>query len=78
MTRCEVTDLLVEQCAHCTVPHKPIPPDPFTAPASKLGRWFTSEYPGECSGCGDRFDGGDRIRSDGEGGWLAGCCGSGL
>lgn len=75
MTRCGVPELLVGQCAHCRCPTAPTPPDPFTVARTALGRWFAAGYPGECSGCGDIFDAGDRIRADGEDGYLAECCG---
>lgn len=80
MTRCEVTELPAEWCAHCTVPHKPTPPDPFEeaaepfdTPDPKRGLWFTAMYSGLCSACGDRFEAGDEIRFDGGGGYE--CCG---
>lgn len=76
MTRCAVTDLIVEQCAHCVAPSKPTPADPFGTLAGALGRWFRSMYDGTCSRCDDRFEAGDRIRADGEGGYEAyACCG---
>lgn len=76
MTRCQVTELLVGQCAHCVAPSKPTPRDPFSAPARKPSRWFRSMYAGRCSVCEDPFGVGDRIRSDDEGGYLAEqCCG---
>ncbi|MGP4092981.1 hypothetical protein [Nonomuraea sp. KM90] len=39
-----------------------------------MGPWFHAGYPGECA-CGASFDEGDQIRADGEGGWVAECCG---
>jgi hypothetical protein len=75
MSRCTVTDLLIDSCAHCRFPSAPTPPDPFSGPSAKLGRWFTSAYSGSCSGCGEQFEEFDQIRSDGEGGYLAECCG---
>ncbi|WP_214103200.1 hypothetical protein [Acrocarpospora catenulata] len=65
--RCELTELIREQCAHC----RPAPP-----PEPRLyGRWFAAQFPGDCAGCGERFEEGDEIRWDGEGGYLAECCG---
>lgn len=39
------------------------------------GRWFDASYDGDCDGCGESFEAGDQIRSDGDGGWLGECCG---
>jgi hypothetical protein len=45
-------------------------------PASGLGPWMVSRYDGYCRGCGARFEAGELIRwYDGEGGYLAECCG---
>jgi len=72
-TRCPVTELLVEQCAHC----RPAPaPDPFDEPARPGGGWFEARYEGRCSHCGFPIEPGEAIRSDGEGGWLCSDCGS--
>lgn len=38
------------------------------------GPWFGANYPGKCTTCEDRFDEGDRIRADGEGGWECENC----
>lgn len=43
--------------------------------STDFGPWFPARYDGECDGCGEPFDAGDDIRSDGSGGWLAECCG---
>ena len=66
--RCSVTELLVDQCGHCR-------PAPQTAPEPTLGPWIAATYRGRCASCGARIEEFDRIRSDGEGGWLAECCG---
>ena len=42
---------------------------------SDYGPWFAATYDGECDGCGADTAAGDRIRSDGEGGWLCDDCG---
>lgn len=65
--RCTVTELLIDQCAHC----RPAPAEP----QPDLGPWFAATYSGACAGCGARFAEFDEIRADGEGGWLARCCG---
>lgn len=43
--------------------------------SDSYGPWFPASYSGECSGCGWSFESGEMIRADGEGGWLAECCG---
>lgn len=68
-TRCDLTDLYVRDCAHC----RGIPDPPPTE--RRLGRWFAAAFPGHCTDCDDQFDTGDRIRADGESGYLATCCG---
>lgn len=69
--RCPITELLVDQCAHC---RPALPADPFDTPAPQRGSWFAAQYPGECSECGDPFDEGDIIRADGEGGYEMRYC----
>lgn len=39
------------------------------------GPWFFANYPGRCSECGERYEEGDRIRADGEGGYECDCDG---
>jgi hypothetical protein len=67
--RCERTELLVDQCAHCRGVTEPAPA------RTVLGPWFPAGYPGWCSGCGQVFGQGDMIRADGCGEYLADCCG---
>lgn len=65
--RCDVTDLLAEQCAHCRKL-----PDP---PLRELGRPFPAEYDGRCIDCGDWFTAGATIRRDSEEcGYVGPCC----
>lgn len=40
-----------------------------------FGPWFTAGFDSDCDECGGPIDEGDRIRSDGEGGWLCEECG---
>lgn len=40
-----------------------------------FGPWFNASYPGECAGCWGVIDPGDRIRADGEGGYVCEDCG---
>lgn len=65
---------LIEQrdCTDC----RPRPAVSSPVPAF-YGPWFIAAYDGDCAGCGDEFCEGDEIRADGEGGWLARCCGGG-
>ena len=69
--RCEKTDLLVESCGHCTGAEARAKEEA----SAGLGRWFTAQYEGVCTGCGERFEPGAQIRADGEGGYLAEACG---
>lgn len=71
--RCELTELLTDQCAHC----RGIPGEPAPNPYGKRPQ-VAARYPGWCSGCGEPFGQGDQIRADGIGGWLAECCGGNL
>lgn len=75
--RCEKTDLLVTDCAHCRgslsiedqirAEHVEI--------AARPG-WHTAIYPGACSVCRDPFAPGTPITRDADGGWMAACCAS--
>lgn len=69
--RCTVTDLLTSACAHC----RPAPPA-ATPSRERLGPWIAAQYRGKCAGCGGRFEPDDRIRADGDGGYLGDCCGT--
>lgn len=69
-TRCDVTELLIGQCAHC---HDAASSgDPFavatidrTAPFA-----FRARYYGTCTTCGYEIESDMYIRSDGEGGYV--------
>ncbi|GAA3550650.1 hypothetical protein GCM10022419_033640 [Nonomuraea rosea] len=68
-TRCEVTELFTDQCAHC----RRITDEP--APNLYANRPQTfARFPGWCAGCGEVFGPGELIRSDGIDGWVAECC----
>jgi hypothetical protein len=75
--RCELTELLVGQCAHC-LKHKSIEEQAKAHPAALAGdpRWFPAQYPGACGHCGEPFTPGMLIRSlmPREIAWLASCC----
>ena len=64
-------ELPPDQCAFCSGR------DPVSPEAARKGPWFTAGYSGECDGCGDRIEEGDRIRADGMGGWVCEECGEG-
>lgn len=72
-TRCDLTELLVDQCG-CPQHRDGRTPDEeaeerYYAPP---GPWFEANYHGTCSCCGEPFEPGHRIRSDGGHGWE--CC----
>lgn len=70
--RCDLTDLLVDQCA-CKnhkggrSPEEEAAAERARVRARLLGndgdpRWFAAVFPGTCGRCGDRFDAGTAIR----------------
>jgi hypothetical protein len=67
---CGFSDLPVVSCAHC----KGIR-EPQSAGAAELGPWFRAAFVGDCAGCGWGIDKGDRIRGNGQGGYLCESCG---
>lgn len=67
-------------------PHGPTPgvtcpqvsdpaPTVKTVDDTQKGPWFGAMYSGECAGCFDRIEEGDRIRADGQGGYECEDCG---
>lgn len=65
--RCEITDLLAEQCAHCRKLPDPLP--------RQIGQPFTAAYAGRCVDCDTRFEPGDSIRRDlADGAYVGPCC----
>lgn len=71
-----IHDMHPANCAFCT-PHPAAAAfAPVFARPSGLGPWITAGYGSDCHGCGDPIEDGDRIRSDGQGGWLCTDCGS--
>ena len=66
---CELTELIKGHCAHCRNVPDPIPKRRSVTPTT------TAQWPGFCARCGEEFASGERIRSDGAGGWIAECCG---
>jgi hypothetical protein len=43
-----------------------------------FGSWFRAHHSGHCDGCGRASGRDEDIRSDGQRGWLARCCGDGV
>lgn len=76
--RCDFSDLPASQCAHCT--GRTGAPEFTPEDRASWGPWFEARHPGRCSACDGRIEPGDRIRADGEGGYLCGCVddGSGM
>lgn len=71
--RCELTELLVHECAHCR--GLPDPEQvPATAGTGELGPLFRATYYGRCSDCREPILPGDHIRADDAGGYLGECC----
>jgi hypothetical protein len=65
--RCEVTELLPPECAHC----RRIPDAP---PAGRRGTTtIAAGFPGKCADCGDWFPEGAMITATPDG-WVADCC----
>lgn len=74
--RCDNTDLLVDQCAHC---RKLVDPEEemrrHRSALLASGEWMPSVYKGKCARCGEWFNAGAAIqRSDDNGGWISDCC----
>ena len=63
--RCDLTDLLVDQCAHC-LGHGAAP-----GLAERTGPQITARYYGSCAHCGDGYAPGDRIAGTADGWALA-------
>lgn len=80
--RCVQSDLPKSMCSHCRPASEPTIEESritdFGALLAKSvqGKWFTANYSGDCSICGERFERGEEIRADGSGGWQGrDCCG---
>lgn len=74
--RCELTDLLVDGCAHCRG-NTVSPDEEATAEQAALAAtapWFHAVYPGVCAACGTPFTAGTPIRMELPRGWRADCC----
>lgn len=68
---CEKFDMPAIGCAHCT--GRTGEPEWTAEDRAKWGPWFEARHPGRCSACDTRIHEGDRIRADGEGGYLCVC-----
>jgi hypothetical protein len=68
--RCDLTDLLVESCGHCTGAQARADREA----RETQGAGFTARYDGVCAGCGHPIGGGERIKADGDGGYLCAAC----
>jgi hypothetical protein len=66
-----IHDLALASCAVCNGAEK------RTAEEERpeRGAWFSARYGGTCSDCRDGFAAGQKIRADGEGGYLCEDCG---
>ena len=78
--RCEITELLADQCGHCNGAEKRAAEaerETFRSAAEPgvYGPWFTAQYIGECAGCSEKIERGDTIRADGDGAYLCEDCG---
>lgn len=74
--RCEKTDLPEDMCSHCLGHVDPEQQERRDLAALLLlPGWIAAQYPGVCSGCGERYGAGMPIHIDrDEQRWLAGCC----
>jgi hypothetical protein len=59
---------------HCAVCNPRSPQAEFSQPA-EYGPWFAARFDSECDDCGGDITEGDRIRADGEGGYVCESCG---
>lgn len=77
--RCDLTDLLVDQCAHCK---KQLSVEEEVAAersqrAADVTGWIEAQYPGACCRCGERIAIGDLITLSSpyrSVGWIGTCC----
>jgi hypothetical protein len=75
-TRCDTTDLFVDQCAHCAG-HTSIEDQVLVERAELLHQpgWFPARHGGTCRRCGEPFAPDTAIRRrEGREGYIAECC----
>lgn len=73
--RCDITELLVAECAcrlHRNLPDPGADPKPQRAFAAP-GPWFAARFASRCP-CGEPVQEGDEIRADGQGQYVGRCC----
>lgn len=70
--RCDVTELLADQCAHCKGVSLP-ELDPQRRDMARPPVVITAGYPGRCAACGELFPPGVTIAGTPDG-WVANCC----
>lgn len=66
--RCELTELLVDQCA-CRLHRAPVPP-----PAPEILAHFVARFDSRCAGCGEWMHEGDRIAKTTDHDYLCEAC----
>lgn len=78
--RCELTDLITAQCAHCRTPSKPVFTEAlFTVPkddGNEPVATFPARYAGRCADCDGFFEAGDWISRTGQGEYICDECGT--
>lgn len=74
--RCELTELLVDQCAHCRDLADPAEEQRLMRQRLATQGWIPADYPGKCGTCGDDYPPGTMIRKPrwGDRRWVAECC----
>jgi len=75
MSRCDLTDLPADMCAHC-LGHKDTEQQATTDREALLsrGNWLTAKFRGRCADCGEWYAAGTAIRRNDPDGWTAECC----
>jgi hypothetical protein len=74
--RCQISDLPVESCGHCTGAEARARAEEQHAEIMPGTPWFRASWPGRCSGCRGPIRIGDKIRADGNGGYVCEDCGA--
>lgn len=66
--RCDLTDLIVDQCGHCR-------PTPVAEPGDLvITNRFSARFPGACAACDGRIREDDRIGRTGDGEYVCEKC----
>lgn len=71
--RCDLSDLPTSQCA-CRIHRSPSGSGPESK-SDNYGPWFEARWSVRCADCAKRYYRGDKICSDGAGGYLCEPCG---